>query len=55
MATHFFGDTAVLTGRTMRHVTRSPDTIVTTAIMVSSAANPAITLRRARRGSRRSM
>jgi ABC-2 type transport system permease protein len=33
MATHFFGDTAVLTGRTMRHVTRSPDTIITTAIM----------------------
>lgn len=33
MATHFAGDTAVLTGRTMRHVTRSPDTIITTAIM----------------------
>src|ERR1700721_357737 len=33
MATHFFGDTAVLTGRTVRHVTRSPDTIITTAIM----------------------
>jgi ABC-2 type transport system permease protein len=33
MATHFFGDTAVLTGRTMRHVTRSLDTIMTTAIM----------------------
>jgi len=32
VATHFFGDTAVLTGRTMRHVTRSPDTIITTAI-----------------------
>jgi ABC-2 type transport system permease protein len=32
MATHFFGDTAVLTGRTLRHVTRSPDTIITTAI-----------------------
>jgi ABC-2 type transport system permease protein len=32
MATHFFGDTAVLTGRTMRHVTRSLDTILTTAI-----------------------
>src|SRR4051795_10506107 len=32
MATHFFGDTAVLTGRTMRHVTRSMDTIITTAI-----------------------
>ena len=33
MATHFLGDTAVLTGRTLRHVTRSPDTIITTAIM----------------------
>jgi ABC-2 type transport system permease protein len=32
MATYFFGDTAVLTGRTMRHVTRSLDTIITTAI-----------------------
>jgi ABC-2 type transport system permease protein len=32
MATHFVGDTAVLTGRTMRHVTRSLDTIITTAI-----------------------
>jgi ABC-2 type transport system permease protein len=32
MATQFLGDTAVLTGRTMRHVTRSPDTIITTAI-----------------------
>src|SRR5262244_2634220 len=32
MTTHFLGDTAVLTGRTMRHVTRSFDTIITTAI-----------------------
>ena len=32
MTTHFVGDTAVLTGRTMRHVTRSPDTIITTVI-----------------------
>ena len=32
MATHLFGDTAVLTGRTLRHVTRSPDTIITTVI-----------------------
>jgi ABC-2 type transport system permease protein len=32
MATHFFGDTTVLTGRTLRHVTRSPDTIITTVI-----------------------
>jgi ABC-2 type transport system permease protein len=29
---HFFGDTAVLTGRSMRHITRSVDTIITTAI-----------------------
>jgi ABC-2 type transport system permease protein len=32
MGTHFFGDTAVLTGRSMRHVTRSLDTIITTTI-----------------------
>ncbi|MFI0355812.1 ABC transporter permease [Actinomadura sp. 9N407] len=32
MAAHFFADTAVLTGRTLRHVTRSLDTIITTAI-----------------------
>jgi ABC-2 type transport system permease protein len=32
MATHFLDDTAVLTGRTLRHVTRSLDTIITTAI-----------------------
>jgi ABC-2 type transport system permease protein len=32
MATHFLGDTAVLTGRTLRHVTRSLDTIITTAV-----------------------
>jgi ABC-2 type transport system permease protein len=33
MQTHFFGDTAVLTGRSLRHILRSPDTIITTAIM----------------------
>jgi ABC-2 type transport system permease protein len=33
MTTHFFGDTAVLLGRTMRHITRSPDTIITVSIM----------------------
>ena len=33
MNTDFFGDTAVLLGRTLRHITRSPDTIITTAIM----------------------
>src|ERR1700749_4382447 len=32
MATHFLADTAVLTRRTMRHVTRSVDTIITTAV-----------------------
>jgi ABC-2 type transport system permease protein len=33
MSTRFFGDTALLTGRSLRHVTRSPDTIITTTIM----------------------
>jgi ABC-2 type transport system permease protein len=33
MTTHFFGDTAVLLGRSLRHITRSPDTIITTAMM----------------------
>src|ERR1700733_4155615 len=33
MATHFFGDTAVLTGRTLRPAPRSPDPIIPTAIM----------------------
>ncbi|MCO5970901.1 ABC transporter permease [Actinoallomurus soli] len=33
MTTHFFGDTAVLTGRSLKHVTRSVDTIITTAIV----------------------
>jgi ABC-2 type transport system permease protein len=32
MTTHFLGDTVVLTGRSLRHVTRSLDTIITTAI-----------------------
>ncbi|MCK6066316.1 MULTISPECIES: ABC transporter permease [Microbacterium] len=32
MTTHFFGDTAVLTGRSLRHILRSPDTIITTAV-----------------------
>ena len=32
MSTHFFADTSVLLGRSMRHITRSPDTIITTAI-----------------------
>jgi ABC-2 type transport system permease protein len=33
MNKHFLGDTAVLTGRSLRHIARSPDTIITTAIM----------------------
>jgi ABC-2 type transport system permease protein len=33
MSKRFLGDTAVLTGRSLRHITRSPDTIITTAIM----------------------
>src|SRR5262245_56607734 len=32
MTMRFFGDTALLTGRTMRHITRSLDTILTVAI-----------------------
>jgi ABC-2 type transport system permease protein len=33
MITHFFGDTVVLTGRSLRHITRSLDTIITTTLM----------------------
>ncbi|ACZ91492.1 ABC transporter permease [Streptosporangium roseum] len=33
MSKHFLGDTAILLGRSLRHITRSMDTIVTTAIM----------------------
>ena len=33
MTTHVLGDTAVLTGRSLRHILRSPDTIITTAVM----------------------
>src|SRR5215204_1777732 len=33
MTTHFFANTAVLQGRSLRHIIRSPDTIITTAIM----------------------
>jgi ABC-2 type transport system permease protein len=32
MAKHFLGDTTVLLGRSLRHIARSPDTIITTAI-----------------------
>ena len=33
MTTHFAGDTDLLTGRSLRHITRSLDTIITTTIM----------------------
>lgn len=33
MNRHFLGDTAVLLGRSLRHIARSPDTIITTAVM----------------------
>jgi ABC-2 type transport system permease protein len=33
MNTHFFSDTRVMLGRSMRHITRSLDTIITTTIM----------------------
>ena len=33
MTKRCLGDTAVLTGRSLRHITRSPDTIITTTIM----------------------
>ncbi|MEV6493125.1 ABC transporter permease [Actinoplanes sp. NPDC051633] len=32
MNKHFFGDTAVLLGRSLRHIVRSPDTIITTVL-----------------------
>ena len=32
MTTHYFGDTRVLLGRSLRHIMRSPDTIITTVI-----------------------
>lgn len=33
MTSHFAADTAVLTGRSLRHISRSIDTIITTALM----------------------
>ena len=33
MTNHFFDNTTALLGRSLRHVTRSPDTIITTTIM----------------------
>ncbi|WP_067501196.1 ABC transporter permease [Actinoplanes sp. TFC3] len=32
MTKHFLGDTAVLLGRSLRHIARSPDTIITTVV-----------------------
>ena len=32
MTGHFVGDVGVLLGRSLRHIARSPDTIVTTAV-----------------------
>jgi ABC-2 type transport system permease protein len=32
MTTHVLGDTGTLTGRSLRHILRSPDTIITTAV-----------------------
>ena len=32
MTAHIIGDTSVLTGRSLRHILRSPDTILTTAV-----------------------
>ncbi|WFE64431.1 ABC transporter permease [Micromonospora sp. WMMD714] len=33
MTRHFLGDTVALLGRSLRHISRSPDTIITTSIM----------------------
>ena len=33
MTRHFLGDTTALLGRSLRHITRSPDTIITTTVM----------------------
>ncbi len=33
MVKNFLGDTAILTGRSLRHIARSPDTVITTTIM----------------------
>ncbi|WP_104108615.1 MULTISPECIES: ABC transporter permease [unclassified Arthrobacter] len=33
MSNHFFSDTSVLLGRSLRHITRSMDTVITTTIM----------------------
>src|SRR5512139_2701512 len=33
MTKHFFGDTTALLARSLRHIVRSPDTIITTVVM----------------------
>ena len=33
MTTHAIGDTSALLGRSLRHIARSPDTVITTAVM----------------------
>ncbi len=33
MTTHVIGDTGTLLGRSLRHIARSPDTVITTAVM----------------------
>ena len=33
MNPRFFGDTAIMLKRSLRHIARSPDTIITTAVM----------------------
>ena len=33
MTNHFLGNTAVLLGRSLRHITRSLDTVITTTVM----------------------
>src|SRR6058998_971832 len=38
MSRHFVGDVAALAGRSLRHVGRSPDTIITTASGISYTA-----------------
>ena len=41
MTTRFFGDTAVLLGRSLRHITRSLDTIITTTITTGTVITTA--------------
>jgi ABC-2 type transport system permease protein len=33
MSTYFFSDTSVMLGRSLRHITRSMDTIITVTVM----------------------